>query len=244
VLSEQRRHLPLAGTRNLRDVGGYPTRNGRQTRWHMLYRSDCLAQLTASSQAELLGLGVRTVIDLRTDVEVATWPNVFARSRRVRYRRVPMREVAGQRLPALEEGYLHDLDTRGDCFVAVCQALLAPAALPAVIHCAAGKDRTGVSIALLLAVAGVEDEVIADDYALTDTCVGDFYVEEGRQWLSRNGYTWEQYGHLIACPPERMQYTLEHIGRRWGNPEGYLMAHGLAAESRPRLRDLLTEPLS
>jgi protein-tyrosine phosphatase len=243
-MSEQRRHLPLAGTRNLRDIGGYPTRDGRQTRWRTLYRSDCLDQLPASSQTELLSLGVRTIVDLRNDDEVQAWPNVFATSDRVRYRRAPMREVPGQRLPSLEDGYLLDLDARGACYVAVCQALLEPDALPAVIHCAAGKDRTGVSIALLLAVVGVDDQVIADDYALTDACVGDFYAVEGRQWLSRNGYTWEQYGHLIACPPERMLHTLGHLERGWGSPAGYLTAHGLAPEALSRLGELLTEPLA
>lgn len=142
-----------------------------------------------------------------------------------------------------EDGYLHDLETRGDCFVALCRTLLEPDALPALIHCAMGKDRTGVSVALLLAVAGVDEDVIADDYALTDVCVGDLYIDEGREWLVSRGYTWEEYGHVVRSPAERMLNTFVQLERRWGGPVAYLMAHGLTAEEVASLRELLTEPV-
>ncbi len=84
------RHLRLPGTRNLRDVGGYPAGPGRQTRWRTLLRTDALDQLPPASQEELIGLGLRRVIDLRWEHELAARPSVFERSERVRYTSLPL----------------------------------------------------------------------------------------------------------------------------------------------------------
>jgi protein-tyrosine phosphatase len=246
VDTEQRRHLVLAGTRNLRDVGGYPTRDGRRVRWRTLYRSDCLDQLTELSQGELLALGVRTIIDLRDNQEVLERPNVLAASAAVRYRRLPIWDEPppGDRdtPPDLERGYVRPLDERGEQLAAVCRALLEPGALPVLVHCAAGKDRTGVVVALLLAVAGVEPEDIAADYALSAACLGEAYQEEGRRELAGRGLAWDSYGYLYATPPERMLKTLAYLDERWGGAERYLLRQGLAADELAALRARLTEP--
>jgi len=83
------RLVALNGTRNLRDLGGYPTVDGRQTRWRTMYRSDCLDQLDAAGQSWLIDAGLRTIVDVRDDEEAAARPDVFATSQRVSYRRVP-----------------------------------------------------------------------------------------------------------------------------------------------------------
>ena len=82
LIEEVSRHWPLEGTRNLRDLGGYPARAGT-TRWHTLLRSDSLHRLPAASQRSLIDFGLQTVIDLRTEEENATAPNVFAGSETV-----------------------------------------------------------------------------------------------------------------------------------------------------------------
>src|SRR5262245_36563109 len=79
------RHLELEGTYNVRDTGGYATVDGRVTRWRILLRGDSLHRLTPAGQDELVAKGLRTVIDLRHDTELARAPNVFAASDRVRY---------------------------------------------------------------------------------------------------------------------------------------------------------------
>ena len=109
----------------------------------------------------------------------------------------------------------------------ICRELLTPGALPALIHCAAGKDRTGVLIGLLLAVAGVEPELTAQDYALCAACLGNEHVEEGRQGVTARGWSWEVYREHWDNPPERMTNTLEHLQQRWGGAESYLVEHGL-----------------
>jgi len=243
VDGERARHLQLVGTRNLRDVGGYPTLDGRRTRWRTVFRSDCLDQLTPVSQDELLALGVRTIIDLREHDELAERPNVFATSAHVAYRWLPFwdQPLPERGLPDLGVGYVRELDLRGERLVAICRALLGPAALPALIHCAAGKDRTGVVVALLLAVAQVPDAVIIEDYAMSATCLGPAYLDEGRQWLTSRGWSWEQYGHNWSSPPERMARTLAHVQQRWGSAEAYLQDHGLGQPELDALRARLTE---
>ena len=194
---ELTRLVGLNGTRNLRDLGGYPTVDGRQTRWRKLYRSECLDLLDEAGQTWLIDAGLRTIVDLREDEEVAERPNVFAASQRVRYRRIPF---WNQPLPAdfdpdLSNGYVRELDMCGERLCAVFTALLEPDGLPALIHCAAGKDRTGIAIGLLLDLAGVTREAIAQDYALSAACLGPEYIAEGRTWVAKIGRDWERNIH-------------------------------------------------
>src|SRR5260221_13406275 len=90
VQDELTRLVAVSGTRNLSDLGVYPTLDGRHTRWRTLYRSDCLDRLDAAGQAWLIDAGLRTIIDLRDSAEAAARPNVFADSQRVSYRWIPL----------------------------------------------------------------------------------------------------------------------------------------------------------
>jgi protein-tyrosine phosphatase len=119
--------------------------------------------------------------------------------------------------------------------------LLEPGALPALIHCAAGKDRTGLVVALLLATLGVPREIIADDYALSGVCLGPDYVVDAQRWVADLGHDWEVWGHLFETPPERMLLTLSYIDEQFGGAEHYLADHGLAPNDQRRLRELLVE---
>src|SRR5438045_2227092 len=160
------RHLRIAGTRNLRDVGGYPAGQGRRTRWRTLYRTDALDRLPPKSQATLIDLGLRHVVDLRWPHELAGAPSVFARSSRVRYTNIALwDDPAPEGDPATI--YSGAFDTRADVLATIARTLLDADGLPAVIGCAAGVDRTGVSIALLLSAVGVPIEVCAADYGLS-----------------------------------------------------------------------------
>jgi protein-tyrosine phosphatase len=233
----------LGGTRNLRDVGGYPTTDGRRTRWRTLYRSDCLDRIDEIGQTWLVEAGLRTIIDLRDNVEIVERPNVFAASAHVAYRRVPFWDEPppGSLEPDVSGGYVRELDLLGERMARLFQAVVEPDALPALIHCAAGKDRTGLAIALLLAAVRVQPDTIAEDYAMSEVCLGPEYVVETREWAEARGYDWEIWAHLSSTPPGRMLMTLEYLDTRFGGVERYLIDHGLPLESFSRLRELLTE---
>src|SRR5690348_750907 len=150
---DTRRVLRLEGLRNLRDIGGYATRNGRRTRWRTLYRSDCPDQLTEAGQMWLIQAGLRSVIDVRDHKELLERPNVFATSREVVYRHLPFFEgpPPDNFQVDLRNGYLREIDLLGNRMVTLIDELVRPGTLPALVHCAAGKDRTGVAMAVVLA---------------------------------------------------------------------------------------------
>jgi protein-tyrosine phosphatase len=239
---DNRRVLRLDGVRNLRDVGGYLTREGRRTRWRTLYRSDCLDQLAEAGQAWLIEAGLRSVVDIRDHAEIVERPNVFVHSLRVAYRHFPLFEGPPPEdfQPDLHEGYRRELDLLGRRLVKLVEQLVQPGSLPAVVHCAAGKDRTGVAIAVVLAAVGVEPETIADDYALSQVCLGPTYLSETMTWVLSNGWDWAVWEHTALTPPERMLKTLRYLEERYGGIERYLLDHGLAESALLALREALT----
>ena len=235
------RHVRVVGTRNLRDVGGYPAGPGRRTRWRTLFRADCLDRLAVDAQLQVLDLGVRQVIDLRRADELESRPNVFLESPRVRYLHVPIVDEDPYPLVgSLVATYRVFLDERRDRIVDVFRAVLAPDGLPAVIHCAAGKDRTGVVIALLLAAVGASPDVIAEDYGLSQQCFAMRWEAPGVAEAGSEAMV-EDDAPIVDCPPVYMLETLEHLDRVHGGVERYLRDGGLTPDDLARLSALLTE---
>jgi protein-tyrosine phosphatase len=234
--------LCIEGTRNLRDIGGYPTLEGRQTRWGTVLRSDSLDRLTPTGQARLRRLRVRTVIDLRSWSERCARPDTLSHSPHIRYRWLPVWDDAWikDNPPDFDNGFIRELDECGERLAAIFRELLLPEALPAIVHCTAGKDRTGLVVALLLSVAGVARQIIVSDYALSSVCLGQPYVEDGRHWLADHHLAWNTYAYLYAAPPERMARTLESLDLRWRGAAGYLRWIGLTPCDVEQLRARLT----
>jgi len=142
VITIPARHLPLDGTRNVRDVGGYPTADGRQTRWRTLLRSDELTRIPRHARLELEEeLGLRQVIDLRWPEELVRSPNVFAGSSRIRYTSIPLLKDDPTPHAGLAGMYLHVFDARAPQLAAVARALLIDDGCPRTS--AAPPERTG-----------------------------------------------------------------------------------------------------
>lgn len=229
------RHLPLDGTRNVRDVGGYATTSGRRTRWRTILRSDELTRIPPHAQQELLDLGLRQVIDLRWPEELDRSPNVFASSPVVRYTSIPLLKDDPTPHSGLAGMYLHVFDARAAQLAAVARALLAEDGVPAIIGCAAGKDRTGVTVALLLDLAGVPTEVIVEDYAMS----ADYFA---RPVTTMEPDDWRGEPLIVDSPPEFMATALEHLDRAHGGARSLLARQGLTAEQLDALVELLTQP--
>ena len=242
-MGEGERHLPLEGISNLRDVGGYATVDGRSTRWRTLFRSGCVDRLSPAGQEWLIDAGLRTVIDLRDDEEILSRPNVFAHSARVRYRRVPLFDgpLPDDEPPPLEVGYWRMLEQRHARVRAVFEALLEPGALPALIQCHAGKDRTGMVVALILAAVGVPHATVAADYALSAECLGPAYLDETREWFATRGWSWDTYAHLCGSPAQLMLDMLAGVEQRYGGVVEYLASIGVRRGELEVLRERLTQ---
>ena len=244
MTQELERTLLLKGISNLRDVGGYQTIDDRLTRWRTLFRSGCVDRLSLTGQDWLVEhAGLRTVIDLRQDDEILSRPNVFATSARVRYRHMPVFDGPppdDEPMP-LEVGYWRMLEQRHARMRAVFEELVQPGALPALIHCYAGKDRTGMVVALILAAVGVPHTTVAADYALSAACLGPEFVDETRASLTKRGWSWEKYGHLCGSPAELMLDVLAGVDSRYGSVASYLASIGVRPTDVQSLRERLTE---
>lgn len=229
------RHLPLDGTRNVRDVGGYPAGGGRRMRWRTLLRSDELTRLPIPTRDALIDLGLRQVIDLRWPEELVISPNAFVGSSVVRYTSIPL--LADDPTPhaGLAGMYRHVLDARAPQLGQVVHAMLAEDGLPAVVGCAAGKDRTGVTIALLLDLCGVPRNVIVEDYAMSAA----FFASPVAHMELDD---WRHGSLIVDSPPEYIASALEHLDTEHGGARSLLRSQGLADAELDALVELLTEP--
>jgi protein-tyrosine phosphatase len=240
------RQIELEGCHNFRDLGGYPAAGGRSVRWRTLFRADGLHDLTARDVERLRGeLGLGEVLDLRSSGEVELDGRGLLAQHQVRIRHLPLfdgRVSRGSRPPpglSLGQLYLLTFERAGEAFARVLTAL-AEARAPAVFHCSAGKDRTGMVSALVLGLLGVEDEVVVADYAATREHLDAIVA---RLTASR-GYD----GVFAALPPETlhaeprtMLELLAGLRERWGGARGYARAVGVSDESVERLRGRLLE---
>ena len=250
------RKLPLEGPRNFRDLGGYPTRDGRRVRWGQIFRADSLAELTDPDIAYLGRIGLARVIDLRGELEVSERPNRLAGRAGFRYEQLPIGD--GDLSPAewarkfesgefgeidaswLVRGYRRTLDERAERVGSVLRALAA-APTPAVFHCTAGKDRTGVVSALLLLLLGVPRDVVVGDYSLTALYTGN-RIPAADQWFAERGIDPERAAHVLASRREAMEETLAHLDAEHGGEERFLREKaGIGDEELAALRRWLIE---
>jgi protein-tyrosine phosphatase len=183
------------------------------------------------------------VVDLRRSDELEAAPNVFAKSSQVTYHHMSLLidkpPVVVENPRSLIDIYRIILDDRQDQVRTVLSTFAAPEGLPGVVHCTAGKDRTGVIVALILGLCGVPHDTIVADYALTSTYLGEAFMEEARQRAVKRGFIWEHYQPMVMCPPENMEATLHHLDTTYGGFEAYADHIGFAEEQIRRLREAL-----
>jgi protein-tyrosine phosphatase len=228
------RLIALTGARNVRDLGGYPAGNGGLTRWRSVLRGDALHALSAADIEALIAYGVTTVIDLRNPQELAQEANPFTEDARVRYDNVPLFsalapvEMMAAQLSDFDMGdrYCQALD---NCQPAIAKVLTTIAHAPdgiVLFHCSAGKDRTGIIAALMLAQAGVDDAVIIEDYALTGSIFAPLLAGFHARAIAR-GIPSRLAEVILASAPHSMARTLGHLAKRYGGVGAYLAQMGL-----------------
>lgn len=234
-LDDPRRRIELAGVFNLRDIGGYPVEGGGSVRWRTLLRSDALHRLDPAGVAAVAGLGLRTVVDLRTQQEVDLAPSPLGGP----VIHVPVITEL-QALPLDLGGlYRYFIDDCGEQITAAIAELCGDDATPALVHCSAGKDRTGVVVALVLATLGVPDGFIAADYALSAVYLDPAQTPAIGQLQASTGLGDELISALLSSPPELILDVLDMIRERAGSVDGYLRERGLTDAALGRLRAAL-----
>ena len=193
-MRESQRRLPVAGAANLRDLGGYTTRDGRALRWGVLYRSDALADLSDQDVAYLERLRLRRVVDFRSAAErerdpdrlpdgvTVVWQPIAGQGldpRQLQDRMLAGEVSADQAAAWLVEGNRAFVSEFREVYARFLRELADPANLPTLFHCTAGKDRTGFAAALVLLALDVPRETAMRDYLLTNT----FTQEKTRRTL-------------------------------------------------------------
>lgn len=240
------RRLDWDALLNARDLGGLATSDGRLTRRGALVRSDSLVSLTPRGRDALIAYGVRTVVDLRLPWEVEREPNPFAHPdhHRVAYHNLSFIDPASappEEPTTLAEDYLGMLRRFGPQVAKVMTAVAGAGDGGVVVHCAAGKDRTGLIVALLLGVVGVAPEVVADDYGLT----ADALRTREERWLAEGpGDRADREAALRRgrARPGVMLEVLAGVDDRYGGVEGYLLGAGVAPDTLDRLRSRMLAP--
>ena len=246
-----RRRLQIPGTYNTRDLGGYATADGRRTRWGRMLRADSLHRLTTSASLQpFLDYGLRTVIDLRKSSELQTLSNPFFMSDQVTYYHqnmtgdVRLRELA--HIPESAEmverkrlAYPVILDQRRSQVRETLSLLALPDSLPALFHCSAGTDRTGLIAALVLGIAGVPPETIVEDYTLSGRFLLARHLDDNPE-ISAGDITWQEYEKQV-CPPGIMLALLENLQERHSGIEGYVRAIGLSDAEIEGIREAMVE---
>jgi protein-tyrosine phosphatase len=242
--NEATRLLAWGACLNVRDLGGLTTVDGRRVRRGALVRSDQLCRLDGGGRESLLAHGVRTVIDLRTPAEAERDPDPIWHEHGIDYLQIPQqseqlwREFDPIAKTRAERDALA-IDRCSEQNAAMARAVAQAAPGGVLIHCLAGKDRTGIAVALLLGLVGVPDADIAADYALSEAALASEKVaalaaapdEEARGRIER-GYD---------SRAETMLATLAHLRTRHGGAVAYLTRAGLSDADIERIRARLLD---
>lgn len=243
------RHVsPLDGAFNFRDLGGLRAAGGREVRTGCLFRSDTLQALTDADVTRLVDLlGIELVVDLRIGAEAVQEGRGPLAAATVCYLNAPLRDLPVSDLEPVEQSlhfYLEHLDSPSPTLPILIRVLASVAGRPAVLHCAAGKDRTGLVTALVLRLLGVADEDIVADYLATEHNMPRI-VERFRDWPRYRD-------HMALVPPEVYQ-AHEHtirgflvgLDERYGGARGWARARGIDDAVLAGLADgLLRDPAS
>ena len=241
------RHLNLAGASNFRDLGGYPAKDGRTVRWRQIFRSNHLGHLTEADIEALRPLGLKSAFDFRgveeraeavcavAEIAVHSLPVEPSVTAELRSRLAAGAPVSpAEALEVMRDSYRNYVRQSTPCYRALFSHLLEDRA-PLVIHCTAGKDRTGFACALILHALGVPTDVIAEDYLLTNR----FY----RRPTISSDLPDDVRQVLGSVETSFLAAAFDTVSADYGGLENYFgEGLGLGAQQRARLEARYLEP--
>ncbi len=261
------REIHLKGTTNTRDIGGYQISDSRTLRPGQIIRSENLSRLTAADFQKLEEIGVKTVIDLRTDKEHDKAPTVWQGDNPPQFFHLPVgdskndwfnaqrrmmkrnRFTEEQALEHMVEGYRMIAEEGSSSYEKLMALALDESNWPILIHCNAGKDRAGVAVTLLLEALGVDREIIMDEYLLTNElgrteAKAKFLAKQGKS--SRNGGkrargpSAEAWSPIVGVRAEMLEAYYASVEEQYGSMDAFLTEIGVDQDARRSLKASLT----
>ncbi len=259
--------IAIKGTSNLRDIGGYPTRHGRAVQRRKVYRAEALVFPGAGTRASVWSaenfeayraLSLKTIVDLRAAQEASAMPSAWPHASGGSLLHMPVdgggEGDATEILKRLRSGELRSfgvddltrfyasvLRRQAQMFGRILEELATPNRLPALVHCAAGKDRTGLLVALLLEALGTPRELVVADYAMT-SILRPNRVREYLDLLIPVGIDPDAVEPLFESPAEAMRATLDGLDEEYGDVETFLLeAAAVSTQTLAALRANLIE---
>ncbi len=226
----------LTSLYNFRDLGGYPTKDGKVTRYGKLFRSDGPDHITPEDIQVLVSEGVTLDIDLRGPEELEKWPDILGQDDRVEYLSILLLPSLNLATPpeSLAGLYLLMLRESGAQFYQLFSAILKNKSAGTLFHCSVGKDRTGVTAAMLLLLADVVEEEVIRAYVTTaknlKTVLARF-KEINNPALS----------HFLTARPEDIQPFIEALNIEFGGVRSYLSKIGFTTAEIEALRSILRD---
>ena len=241
--------LSIDGLVNVRDLGGLRTVDGRTIRSRQVVRSDNPKSLTEQGHADLFDVvAPRTIVDLRMEVEVEREGYVVAGDlvTVINHSMLPQSGVTPEQIEAgmadnLVEDYRRQIEANAASIIAALELMAEASSRPVIIHCTAGKDRTGIVTALLLDILGVDHETIVADYHVTHGNMAPILERiRAAQVFQDNGLATAPMW-IFEAHPDTMREFLRHVTKTYGGAEGYVLAKGMNPSAVDRLRAELLE---
>ncbi|CAB1063080.1 Possible protein-tyrosine-phosphatase (EC [Olavius sp. associated proteobacterium Delta 1] len=235
VVSDRR--VPLQGSVNFRDLGGYETSDGRRVKWGQVFRSDNLGRLTDRDVSFVQRMGIRMVCDFRTPAEAKKLPDRFLPTGRGCYLHLPIQH--GEFDPAgtferikngdiewmTEEfmitGYIKNIDNFAPVWSTLLQTLADGSRRPLVFHCTGGKDRAGVCAALILLSLGVPEKTVIYDHGLSNLYIA-AVLEKIYEQIRSHGVDPNQVAPYFTAPKNAILAAVRHIRQTYGSAADYL----------------------
>jgi protein-tyrosine phosphatase len=256
IISDRR--VPLEGSVNFRDLGGYETSDGRRLRWGQVFRSDHLGRLTDRDVAYLQRMGVRLVCDFRTPAEAKKLPDRYPPPHRGRRLHLPIQH--GEFDPAdtferikngdiewmteafMIKGYLNNIDDFAPAWSTFFKTLADGSKRPLVFHCTGGKDRAGIGAALTLLALGVSEETVIYDHSLSNLYIA-AVLEKIYDQIRSYGVDPNQIAPYFSAPKNAILAAVRHIRHTYGSAAGYLRTQaGVDEKLLEQLKADLLEP--
>jgi protein-tyrosine phosphatase len=249
-------NIKLKSILNFRDVGGIPLENGRVMKPGIIYRSANPDRITRSDAEKIKNLGIRTIIDLRGEHEIRknrvkidgaeTIPMPLDFELKTRERLMPYIRKKGSEDKIAEisnDLYIDIVDASAPVLKNVLEVILTPSKTPVLIHCQAGKDRTGVISALIQYLLGAERQTIAGHYMESNDELIPYFKKMLliRKILSLGFFPSKMILYAITLRQQNIESVIERIESRHGGVESYLSSAGFDTRQIDRLRELLTE---